>query len=465
MQKIAIVGGGGGGMGAAYSLGLGGKAQVTVFESNAWLGGNARTVDFQCADGVTRPIDMGVILSEPWTYPVLYAICQKYGIASRAVGWTVGASFQDEWWYTGGPDTPLFSRIREDCSRFELDTYWWKQLPQDQQMLPVQHYLTAGGYSDEFAAKALAPVLCLLVVTRAGLVTAPLGNILGLFSDKQLSFFNATMWRLFPEGTRAYMNALRDAVASSTTFKTETPVTSVRRVTTNGVTSAIVTTAAGEETFDHVIFGTQADITLSLLSDATAEEKAILGAFQFEKAEIYLHSDTSVLSNVLPKSLCSQYWYDGDDVSPQLQGPFSLNPAAGLGLPAAAGPVLITGYNVDATERRPAKNLTQAFSLWQHEVATLDAAIARSKFVGIQGSQNTWHCGTSPTWANADAVLTSGMVVACRPALGGTFPFTDAESQGDYQMIESVMFPSSTTSLAAGATPTVSTRIGYRRTT
>jgi predicted NAD/FAD-binding protein len=461
MQRIAIVGGGGGGMGAAYALGLGGNAEVTVFEANAWLGGNARTVDVPCEDGITRPIDMGVILSEPWTYPVLYAICKKYGIASRAVGWTVGASFQDEWWYTGGPDTPLFSRMRDDCSRFELDTYWWKQLSGDLQMLPVQQYLTAGGYSDEFAAKALAPVLCLLVVTRQGLVSAPLGNILGLFSDKQLSFFNATMWRLFPEGTRAYIDALRNAVAATTTFLTNTPVTAVRRVTTNGATSAVITTAAGEQTFDQVIFGTQADITLQILTDVTAAEKAILGQFEFQKAQIYLHKDTSVLSKVLPQNLCSQYWYDGPTVTPTLQGPFSLNPGVGLGLPPEAGPVLITGYDVNATERRPREDLTFAYSLWEHEVATLDAAIARSKFSSIQGAQNTWHCGTSPTWPNADAVLTSGMVVACRPQLGGVFPFTDGESQADYQMIEQVMFGGT----SAQASPVVPTRVGYRRTT
>lgn len=461
MQKIAIVGGGGGGMGAAFALGLGGNAQVTVFEQNDWLGGNARTVDFPCADGITRPIDMGVILSEPWTYPVLYAICKKYGIESRAVGWTVGASFKDQWWATGYPDTELFSKIRSECSRFELDTYWWKQLSGELQMMPVSHYLQAGGYSNDFAAKALAPVLCLLVVTRAGLVDAPLGNILGLFSDKQLSFFNATMWRLFPQGTRAYIDALKTAAGPNVTFKTSTPVTSVSRTTTNGVTQVTVTTAAGAETFDQVIFGTQADITLKLLSDATADEKNILSQFEFEQAEIYLHKDPSVLSKVIPSTVCSQYWYDGDDVSPELQGPFSLNPGLGLGLPPEAGPVLITGYNLAATEKRPAKELTVAYSLWEHEKATLKGCIARTNFHTIQGNQSTWHVGTSPTWANADAVLTSGMVVAQK--LGGTFPFDDQESQQDLQMIQQVMFPTSGGTL--GATPVVPTRIGYRRTT
>lgn len=458
MQKIAIVGGGGGGMGAAYALGMGGNAEVTVFEKNAWLGGHAHTVDFPCNDGVTRPIDMGVILSEPWTYPILYAICQKYGVASRAVGWTVGASFKDEWWMTGAPDTPLFARLREQCSRFELDTYWWNQLPGEEQLKPVQYYLDQGGYTNEFAAKALAPVLCLLVVTRAGLTQAPLANILGLFSDKQLSFFNATMWRLFPEGTRAYVTAMQNAVAGTTTFRTSTPVLGVRRATSGGKTTVFVRTAAGEDAFDQVIFGTQANLTLQLLTDATVAEKEVLSAFEFERAQIYLHKDESVLSKVLPKNVCSQYWYDGDDVTPEMKGPFSLNPGVGLGLPPEAGPVLITGYNVDAVEKRPDPSLTVAYELWVHEKATLAAGIARQKYAGIQGQQATWHCGTSPTWPNADAVIASGMVVACRPALGGKFPFADqGPCVADYEQIESVMFGNT------DAPPSL--RVGFRRTT
>jgi predicted NAD/FAD-binding protein len=451
MQKIAIVGAGGGGLGAAYVLD--GKASVTVFEQNAWLGGAAHTVDFPCADGVTRPIDMGVLLTDPWTYPILYALCDKYAVPTRAVGWSVGASFQSEAWWTGGPDTPLWEELREQCSRFELDTYRWKELPDEQLLLPVSHYLTAGGYDNDFAAKALAPMLCLLVVTRAGLVDAPIANILGLFSDKQLSFFNPTTWRLFPGGTRQYIQAMT-AGMTTTTFRTSTPVTAVRRTSAG----AVITTAAGEETFDQVIFGTQANLTLALLTDPTPEEKALLGKFTFQPADLYLHKDPRVLSAALPGDLCSQYFYDGPNVQPDLQGPFSLNPGVGLGLPEEAGPVLITGYNPDSTYPRPAKELTVAYQRWEHEKATLDSTIARATFHTIQGNQNTWHCGTCAVWASEDAVLASGMVVGSRPQLGGVFPFTDSNSVADYQQIEGVMFPPST---AAVPSP----RVGFRRTT
>ncbi|AKF10163.1 FAD-dependent oxidoreductase [Sandaracinus amylolyticus] len=432
-KKIAIVGGGGAGLGAAYVLGR--AADVTVYEAKSTLGGHAHTVDVKGADGVVRPIDMGVLLTDPWTYPVLYAIIDKYKIETRAAGWTIGASFKDEKWWTGGPDTALWQRLREQCSRFEVDAARIDHLPVEEQLRSVEYWLNKLGYNEEFAAKALSPVLTLLVVTRAGLLAAPIVNILGLFSDKQLSFFNGTTWRLFPKGTRQYV----DAMANDTPARwlLERPVQKVRR----SGNSVLITDSIGEEQYDEVIFATQANLTLQLLADATTEEKAILGAFDFQKADVYLHSDTSVLSQHLPHELCSQYWYDGDDVKPDLQGVFSLNVGVGLGLPASAGPTIITGYNHDSTAKRPDPSKVFAYEQWKHELATLKQTGARSEFHSIQGNMNTWHCGTSTVWASADAVITSGMVVGTRPELGGTFPFTQSDALEDYQQIQSVMFP------------------------
>ena len=439
-QRVAIVGAGGGGLGCAYLLAP--VADVTVYDANSWLGGHAHTVDFPCADGVTRPVDMGIVITDPWSYPVLYAILKKYGIATQAKGWTLGAAFgPDDWWYTGGPDTALWKRVWSDASRFELDTKWLNDAPVEDQLRSVGYWLDKLGYSQEFAAKVLSPILTLLVVTRAGLVTAPIANILGLFSDKQLSFFNGTLWRLFPGGTKQYVDALvNDSKAHGAKFLTSTPVVSVERPLSGGV--VIKDAKGGVGQFDQVVFGTQANITLKLLADPTVKEKEILGAITFQPAEVFLHKDDSVLSEFLPKNLASQYHYYGPNPQPELQGSFTLNMGVGLDLPPEAGPVLITGYDPDSAAKRPAPDKVVAHALWEHELATLPQTMARTQFHTIQGNQATWHCGTSTVWASADAVLTSGMVLACHMSSQAVFPFDDPSSKADYASIESTMFPS-----------------------
>ncbi|MEZ4295103.1 MAG: FAD-dependent oxidoreductase [Polyangiaceae bacterium] len=447
-KKIAIIGSGGGGLGAAYLLGS--VADVTVYEASSWLGGHARTVDFPCADGVSRPADMGILLTDPWTYPVLYAVLRKHNIETRAAGWTLGASFgKDDWWYTGGPNTDLWKRVRADASRFELDAVRLHNAPIEDKLKPVGYWLSELGYSNEFAAKVLSPMLTLLVVTRTGLLTSPIINILGLFSDKQLSFFNGTQWRMFPGGTRQYVNAM--VSATTATFLTSTPVTGVTR-TEQG---AEITDGSGNTaTFDHVVFATPADITLKLLTDATPEEQGLLGAYTWQEAELYLHSDDGVLSKHLPSGLCSQYQYTGPDPQAELQGAFTLNVGAGLGFPKKAGPVLVTGYNVGSDAPRPKAKKVVATAKWQHEIMTLQQMGARQSLHGIQGLKNTWHCGTTAVWPSADAVLASGMVLARHVEPASVFPFDDPASVADFQQIEAVMFPES--AVGPGAAPSAS---------
>jgi predicted NAD/FAD-binding protein len=66
----------------------------------------------------------------------------------------------------------------------------------------------------------------------------------------------------------------------------------------SGKGNAILETATGQrETFDHIIFACHSDDALRILdagSGATPAERDILGAFRWNKNEVWLHSDESV---------------------------------------------------------------------------------------------------------------------------------------------------------------------------
>ncbi|HSM32582.1 MAG TPA: FAD-dependent oxidoreductase, partial [Anaerolineae bacterium] len=70
------------------------------------------------------------------------------------------------------------------------------------------------------------------------------------------------------------------------------PVVDVRR---DGDGTVVTTRSERVERFDAVILATHADVALTLLQDADADERAALGRFEYTTNEVVLHTDESVL--------------------------------------------------------------------------------------------------------------------------------------------------------------------------
>ena len=79
-MKIAIVGAGVAGVGAAWLLSP--EHDVDVYEAEDWLGGHARTVDVT-AGGLTFPVDAGFMVFNQRTYPNLLRFFERLGVAWR----------------------------------------------------------------------------------------------------------------------------------------------------------------------------------------------------------------------------------------------------------------------------------------------------------------------------------------------------------------------------------------------
>jgi len=75
MKRIAVVGSGIAGMGAALALTQAGGTRVTLFEAGTWLGGHAHTVDVTLPGPEGRPVthgvDTGFLVFNERTYPNL----------------------------------------------------------------------------------------------------------------------------------------------------------------------------------------------------------------------------------------------------------------------------------------------------------------------------------------------------------------------------------------------------------
>jgi len=165
-QKIAIVGSGISGLGAAYLLSQ--AHDVTVFETDQRLGGHSHTVDIDL-DGQRFGVDTGFLVFNERTYPLL---CRLFGhlkipvvksemsfsvqIAQPAMEWA-GTNLDTVFAQRGNLLRPSFWKMLADILRFNRMATRDMTNP-DLAHLALGEYLDRQGYGLRFREDYLLPM-------------------------------------------------------------------------------------------------------------------------------------------------------------------------------------------------------------------------------------------------------------------------------------------------------------------
>ena len=112
-MKIAIVGGGIAGLGAAWALDH--NHEVSLFEANEWLGGHAHTVDVAVPEG-SLPVDTGFLVFNERTYPHLTRLFRHIGVDTQPSDMSFSFSLEGGLEYAGN-GTGLFAQPRNLINR------------------------------------------------------------------------------------------------------------------------------------------------------------------------------------------------------------------------------------------------------------------------------------------------------------------------------------------------------------
>ena len=174
---------------------------------------------------------------------------------------------------------------------------FYRQAPADHATLdPVQttlgEYLSQHGFGRAFREDHLLPM-------AAAIWSAPARALLDYPAAAFIKFHHnhgllrvrdRPQWRTVVGGSRTYVRRLAEPFADRILL--DTGVASVARATT---ASPFGTQSGREHVFDHVVLATHADQALSLLADADAQERALLGAFRYNRNTAVLHTDAGLM--------------------------------------------------------------------------------------------------------------------------------------------------------------------------
>jgi predicted NAD/FAD-binding protein len=417
-MKIAVVGSGVAGLGAA--LALKDQHQVVLFEKDARLGGHANTVTIDC-NGQAVEVDTGFIVFNEANYPNLVGLLASLEVPTLPTDMSFACAGGGVEWSSNFPRgvfaqkrnllNPAFLRMLNDIRRFN-DLARSDLGRPELAGLPLGAYLQRHGFSAAFRDLYLLPMGAAIWSTSSGRIgDFPTESFLRFLSNHGLLQFTPPTWRTIDGGSRRYVRQIAGLLGDR--LRLQTQVKQVRR--TPG--SVLIEDGSGQtEAFDQVILACHSDQSLALLADADPEERDLLGAIGYTANRAILHRDPALMPS-RRNAWASWNYMSGKSAGSNAYVTYWMNNLQSL----------TTDEPLFVTLNGPAPKASRVIAEFDYAHPQFDTAAlaAQGRFGRIQGRGGVWHAGAWLGYGFHEDGLTSGLKVAL--ALGGKvdWPFVD----------------------------------------
>jgi len=431
-RRVAVVGAGIAGLGAAWHLSE--AAEVTLFEAGSHFGGHANTVDVTL-DGVTHGVDTGFLVFNHATYPRLLRLFEQLEVPTAAsdMSFSVQVPSTGLEWSGSSLDTVFAQRrnlfsgrflgMLRDLTRFNrLTTSIAERQAEHELAQPLGEFLRAQGFGEAFRDWYLLPMLgCIWSCPTDQMLAFPVATMIRFCHNHGLiRVANRPQWYTVRGGSREYVRRLLPRIAHT---RLNTPVLAVERVPqTTGHAGVWVTTAAGRERFDEVVLATHTDRSLALLgAQATAEERAVLGAIRYQPNRAVLHTDRGALPQ--REKAWAAWNYERAPGLAQEQSAVCLHYLINRLQPLPWQRPVVVSMN-------PVRPIDPACVLaefeYDHPVFDLTAIAAQARVPALQGQAHVWFAGAWCGYGFHEDGLRAGMDVAA--AMQARWQLSDAAS-------------------------------------
>jgi predicted NAD/FAD-binding protein len=387
--RIAIIGSGIAGNVTAYHLCR--EHEITVYEAADHVGGHSHTHELW-HEGRRVAVDTGFIVFNDRTYPRLRALLDELQVATQPseMSFSVqcaktgleynGTTLNSLFAQRRNLVRPAFWRMIADILRFNREAPALLDAPADEPSLG--EYLSAHRYSSEFIEHYILPMGA--AIWSAGMRSMrqfPARCFIRFFHNHgMLSVDERPQWRTITGGSARYVEKLTSAFRDR--IRIGTPVESVRRTP-----AGVLVKAAGCETarFDRVFFACHSDQALRLLRDADHVEQEVLEAIGYQRNDVVLHTDISVLPK---RRLAWAAWnyHLLERQTDRVAVTYNMNLLQRL---QTQQPLLVS---LNMTEHIDPAAVVKRLT-YEHPVHTPQALAAQSRQAEINGPNRTYFCG------------------------------------------------------------------------
>jgi predicted NAD/FAD-binding protein len=407
--RIAVVGSGIAGLAAAYALAA--RHRVTLLEAKRRLGGDSRTIEVAFGERVF-PVDTGFLVHNTLNYPILTALFARLGVPTQPSDMSFGVSAEDgRLEYAGTGLDGLFAQranlVRPGFIRMLLAIRrFYGRAPALLRTVPGIEKMTLG---DLLMREAVPrPVQDDHVLPMAAAIwSTPVERMRAFPAAMYLRFFDShrlftlgerPRWRTVTGGARTYVDRIARTLDD---VRVATPVTRVAR----GPDGVAVTAGGRTEAFDQIVLAAHADQTLRLLADPSADERAILGAFDYHASHAVVHRDPRLMPKRRKVWSSWNYIGSGAETGRRISVSYWLNRLQAID---RAYPVFASLNPI----REPDPALVFDRTAFAHPIYDLATVAAQARLPAIQGRNRTWYCGAYCGYGFHEDGAVSGLDVA-----------------------------------------------------
>ncbi|MGH6649157.1 NAD(P)/FAD-dependent oxidoreductase [Aquabacterium sp.] len=434
MKRIAVVGSGVAGLGAAARLSAAaGDRHVTLFEADERFGGHAHTVDVTLADPsgkrITHGVDTGFLVMNERTYPQLLGLLDALGVARATSDMSFSVQVPQAArglsglrpgleWCGSSLDTvfaqrrnlasPSFWRMLADLVRFNRLATALAVRGEDAELAqPISDFLRSHRFGAAFREGYLLPMIaCIWSCPTEQMLRFPMATLIRFCHNHGLlQVTNRPQWYTVQGGSRQYVNRLVGRLADA---RLSTPVRGLTVLGEGGLGGVMLHTDAGTERFDEVVLACHSDQALAMLGGgATFEERELLGAVGYHRNRAVLHTDTSLLPRN-PRAWAAWNYERAGSPDAEHQG-VCLHYLINRLQPLPWSTPVIVSLN---PLREPRADKVLSSHDYAHPVFDLAAIQAQKRLPEIQGKRGLWFCGAWTGYGFHEDGLKSGQGVA-----------------------------------------------------